>query len=807
MNTPLTETSLRLWFKASGIALTAAALTTFPAAASPLRLALAALTLLAGLTILVLGFLPAISPTLTTLSAWLSRPAWILAAAAELTLFSALALTPAEQTGRLYYYFLAALPFFYWVIFTDFSLLLLIFLAQKPDLRVLWQNHKTALMAGALSLLTLILLTLFTLNFQGTSYEDYWYGAGVPLLAGQVFLAFLLGLAALALPKTWRSAALFALIWLIAAALWAREPVRASFFVTRPLPPNGEFYPYADPSVFDINSQYALIGQGLNNGVFYDRALYPFFLTLLHTFFGQNYQTLMAAQAALFAILAALLFLIGEKIHSRAAGIILAALITLRGLNSIAASAWIDTSAPKHMLTDFPTALGLAVFTLLVLHWLEKPSARWPFFGWAAGALAFSSLLRPHVMLLAAPLLALALWRGSRQRLALLAFGLIAFSASIGPWAFFGGDVSLIDLYRSRIESVINERYRPAPPAPEPSPLTPESSAPGFHLAAVKPAPTFAPQNEPPFPVRHFAHNLLTSALIFPTSPQFFTLKEVLRGGDPFWDEAWRGEMTAAQAGWLTLSLLILALGSGAAFAKSGWRGLLPWGVFFTYAAANSLARTSGGRYLVPMDWLPLLYFALGLAEIPHLALGLLKRQPALRGESLAPAGQKSAAWQMRAAGTILTLGLLGGLLPLSNHLYPVRYTKDENTLRQAAAQVLGAQQVETFLAQPGALILEGRALYPRFLKSGQYLPLTSEEILPQPYGRLMFTLIGPQGQREIFIRDLMEEVLPNGADVLAIGCKVERPYFVGMEALAVILPSGQAILRQPGAPLLCEAP
>lgn len=805
MNNPLAEITLRRWMQASGIALAAAALVSFSAAAqSPLRLALATLTLLTGLAILALARLPGLAPTLTTLTAWLSRPGWQIAIAAELALCSALALLPAEQTGKFYYYFLAAFPFLLWVIFTDFSLLLLIFLAQKPNFRQLWQNKKTALLASLLSLLALIILAVFALNFQGTSYEDYWYGAGVPLLAGQIFLAFLLGQAARALPKNLRSPALFALLWLVAAILWAREPVRASFFITRPMSPNAEFYPYGDPITFDSGSQYALIGQGLNNGIFYDRALYLAFLAALHTLFGQNYETLMAAQAALFAIFPALIFLIGEKIHSRAAGVTLAALLTLRGLNSIIASAWIDTSAPKHMLTDFPTAIGLALFTLLLLHWLENPPARWTFFGWALGALGFTSLLRPHVMLLAAPLLLLALWQGQR-RLALTAFGLLALTASIGPWAFLGGNVSLIELYRARIANVINDRYRPVLENP---PLTPPSSTPEPFPAAGQNAPQPTPpptSSEAPFPVRHFAHNLISSAVIFPVSPQFFTLKAVTRGSDPFWDENWRGAMTGAQAGWLTISLLLLTLGSGAAFAKAGWRGLLPWGVFFTYAAANSLARTSGGRYLVPMDWIVVVYFGLGLAELPQLARSLL--QPEKVTSAPIAASQPAAPWLPRAAGVILTLGLMGGLLPLTNYLFPRRYTKDAAALHQAAAQALGENLVTDFLAQPGALILEGRALYPRFLKHDQYLPLSPETVLAQPYDRLLFTLIGPHGQREVFIRDLIDEKLPNGADALVIGCKVERKYFVGMEALAVILPDGRVILRQSGAPLLCETP
>ena len=110
--------------------------------------------------------------------------------------------------------------------------------------------------------------------------------------------------------------------------------------------------------------------------MFFDRALYMSFLVYLHLIGGQNYQQLMSIQAAIFAVFPAVLYLVGKQLHSRTAGLVLAALITMRGLTSLDASAWIDTANFKHMLTDFPTAIGVAVFLMLVLAWLEAPRQR-----------------------------------------------------------------------------------------------------------------------------------------------------------------------------------------------------------------------------------------------------------------------------------------------------------------------------------------------------------------------------------------------------------------------------------------------
>src|SRR6266487_1609145 len=212
-------------------------------------------------------------------------------------------------------------------------------------------------------------LVLFS-KYDAYRLEDFWYGAGVPILASQLTAAILGGLIFLFVAKRWKSKwfdiVILILLYAITATVWAREPLQKSFLFIGPYAPNGVIYPFADAATFDTASQFGLIGQGIFifNTPFFERTLYLSFLIYLHSLFGQNYPMLMAVQAAIFAILAPLIYLIGRSLNMRAVGFTAAIIATLRGINSIAASNMIDMASPKMMLTDFPTTIGIALIIL-----------------------------------------------------------------------------------------------------------------------------------------------------------------------------------------------------------------------------------------------------------------------------------------------------------------------------------------------------------------------------------------------------------------------------------------------------------
>ena len=251
---------------------------------------------------------------------------------------------------------------------------LAVFLLKRSDFTIRDMKLSKALRLSLLLVFPSLLLIggMLYSDFGVYAPEDYWYGAGVPILVSQLVVAIFGGIFFLWAEKKWglrRSDLLvFLLIYVITAIFWAREPLQKSFLFIGPYAPNRVLFPFADAAIFDTASQFALIGQNffIFNGQFFERAVYISFLVYLHSLAGQDYGQLMAAQAAVFAVFPALVYLVGRSLNSRAIGFAAAVVAAFRGANSIAASNMIDMANPKMMLTDFPTAIGIALIVLFL---------------------------------------------------------------------------------------------------------------------------------------------------------------------------------------------------------------------------------------------------------------------------------------------------------------------------------------------------------------------------------------------------------------------------------------------------------
>ncbi len=729
-----------------------------------------------------------------------------------------------------YYYYIGSYPLILYGTLASGSGLVFMLAARNAFPRAIWRTywaeHRTTLLVTLFGLGAFAVIAILTAGLRILAgSEPFWYGTGVPLLASQVFATLIISAlalkaeAGLALRKIPLDLALFFLIWVVSAILWATQPVPASFWVTSPRPPNWETYPFSDLVTFDIGSQFALIGQGINNGIFWDRALYMSFLVYLHSLGGEDYQQLMAIQAALFAIFPALMYVVGRKLHSRNAGIVLASLTAMRGVNSLSASAWIDTSTFKHMLTDFPTAIGLAIFLLLMWKWLEAPRERTQSIMWAAGVLGLSSLLRPHVLLLVPAVLFLAIWMHKpRWTRSLITAGVTlgAFVVSISPWMLMGpGSASIVGFYGQRIQAVFQQRYAPRIPTPVPMPALP---APSLKMASLLPAvPRFpSPATTTiPFPLAHFVHNIVTSALIFPDSPVFLPVKETVKGDEGLWEARWDGRLSPVAAAMLILNLTILSLGLGAAYQRLRWHALVPLAVLLIYDVANALARTSGGRYLVPTDWVLVCYYGVGLAVLIRLGQQLIQPASATADPAAsAPLSRRKPLSYFGALCILAFLGLIGGLIPLAGVLYPPRYpSKNPSGLVDEAVPHLSnlglnTTDVKAFLGKRGAVLLHGRALYPRYYRRDVGEPVRYRPYRAEVFPRTVFIVIGPAGLVYAILPGPVPKVLPNASDVFLLGCQSLEEGYTIVNVLAVALPGQRAAYaRSPAAPLACPLP
>jgi hypothetical protein len=775
------------------------------------------------------------------------------AAGLVLTLGLIVSLMPPYRFGEFLDYFIRIAPIVTWLTFAGFLTFILAWIEMYG---VHWQHFLSTLRRQKIILTAaLISITIFVLIWvliaktgMGLLVGDgYWYEAGVPILSLQVIFAFAIGMGVLFLERTlskdhlpaWSDLLIFFLIWGIAAFLWAREPLRPSFFAPGPYAPDNAFHPYSDAASFDLGSQFALIGQGINNGVFFDRALYMAFLVFLHSLAGQDYVQVVTLQAAIYAIFPAILYLLGKTVHSRSFGMILAVLTTLRGVNGIAAGSMINLANQKQLLTDFPTAIFVAWFALMIVKWLNDPAKNYLYALWAGGVAGLAVMLRTNALFLvlfAAPVVGIVYWR-QKLRGVLVGFLLvIAMFASTFAWGIYN-DKSVFDVYLYRIRLVIEARYsQPATPAPQGNESQPSRVARAgvLHLASsvepktVNPTQwTAAPQspvsiareddeiNIPVFVATHFLHNIITSILILPTTPDFHNLRYTLKSDDSLW-QYWDGDLSHGTGFFLILNLMLIALGLGVGWKFARLSGLAPLGIFLFYDLSNAFARTSGGRYVVPIDWIVLFYFALGLFQVILWGMtlsGFKDDHGAINQPTPDSVNNMTWTWMplKKAPWVILFFLFIGSFLPVSAQIFPRRYEA------QSRRELISLLDGEGYLQEMGlnkadlsALsrqsssfkIINGRALYPRLFWENEGIPKKRNPYSVMEFPRIAFMVIGPSGISSVILPRDEAPYFPNASDVIVLGCQKSNY----IDALAVVVIKGQTVVyvRQPSSPLQC---
>jgi hypothetical protein len=314
----------------------------------------------------------------------------------------------------------------------------------------------------------------------------------------------------------------------------------------------------------------------------------------------------------------------------------------------------------------------------------------------------------------------------------------------------------------------------------------------------------------PEFALDHFLNNLALSTLSLPATLENLDPITTIKQSETFWSPYWDGTLSSSAHILLPINLILVALGIGLAWRRAHLIGLFPLLGMLIYFVINSLVRTSGGRYLVPADWVVILYYVLGLAALFEFASAWLGNRVSIPPVNLQIDGAKPA-W--RGMTALAMVAALGSLIPLTNLFQPPLYERLDTS--QIAAKLdnqrliqlgMGAEERQSFLKQGQAILLEGRALYPRYIWRGVN-PLIPGHLLSQkPYSRMAFTLIGRHGHAAVILVTGDEWFdFPHATDnVLVIGCLNEA--FI--DAWAVILPELDTVyIRQPETPPHCPLP
>ncbi|MEW5829405.1 MAG: hypothetical protein AB1846_10985 [Chloroflexota bacterium] len=717
--------------------------------------------------------------------------------------------TPSYRLGALSGYFERVYPLLAWTLWLA-AVAIALRVADRglhwDALKAQWREHPALWRAAAIALgIFLLLWAWIAVSGVGVKRDiDMWNEAGVPVLGLQVL--FGLGLAGLVLfwerrlngqPAHRRfDAGIFILIWLAAAIVWQQEPLLRSYFLPRPLPPNLEYYPFSDAALYDFGGQQVLLGNGINNGIFTDKPMYMLLLAVFHALGGQSYNGAILVQVLFVAFYPAVLYLIGKNLSGRPVGVMMAVLAVFKEKNAITAALDIQVVHSKLMMTEMPTALAVSVFVLLAVLWFKRSRDGLTLPLWAGAALGFAALIRPTPVM-AAPFIgfmALFLYRRlPREYLRTVAVFGLGVALLMGPWFSFTQVETGENYLFQKIQQVF-KRFRITLPSgetwldgniplaaaakPDLMPLPPGLSVETIDFQIENPnMATLVPA--------HFWHNQITSVVILPMTFQFHDLEHVI--SQPAWQLGWEGELAPENVFFILLNLSVMALGMGVAWNKARWAGLLPLVVNVSYNLASAFARTSGSRYIVPVDWVLFLYFSLGMVQLVGWAATLVGWQLAATpqvsdGDPFRPAKK----WHFPLAAACMLL--IGLSLPFNSLVVPQKYTQPSS---QAVINAIESRGLAATLAENGInlnrvgnlaakdkreVLIHGQAYFPRFYATQQggcqLCFMMDDAYLQKDFSRLAFTVIGPKNGAITLALDNSPAEFPNAAEVFVYGCK-----------------------------------
>jgi hypothetical protein len=699
--------------------------------------------------------------------------------------------------------------------------------------------------------LLLLLWAIIAVTRLGLVGESVgWYRLGAPILETQAFLAWLTGLGFIGLGvflarrseniqwlKKFGQTILkpdlliTLIIWLSAILIWSSIPLTPNWFVAEPRPPNFEYYPNSDASVYDITGQTALVGEGFRSWgtPFAVRPMYALFLVLLHKIRGLSYEPIISLQVAILALFPVFIYWLAKIMHSRVAGIIAATLIILREANSIKLAGVITVSNAKLLMSDLPAAFGIALIALSVIAWLQHPNRRRSYPLIAGGLTGLFMLIRPEIGVLLPFIGLVAAFRFRRCPISwmknMIWLG-IGVALLLSPWIWRNWQLTgkiFLDSPNYRAD-LIARRYNTEPDRTSIE-QQPEESPEQFNKRLTEGIVKFAQKNPDSiahFVLSHYFNSQIQTVLMLPSSFRLLDSSIALLGHQswpdfwqqccssesyvrrlPFWWQ-WDGKLPYESVIPVLLNLFLLAVGISVIWNLQKVLGLLPLIFSFAYFLINAAVRNSGGRYILPVDWSMIVYFSVGLAQLTLWGIQYFTeiKVPAIASEVniASPSSEitsveklKIEAFPIRAVSAII-IGFLivGWSLPATEKLIPPRYNESLKQERIADIfdpknQILEESQITLLqdLVNTNGVVVQGRALYPAFYPAEQGTPGDSwPAFVPRSYPRISFHLAGPQEQGIILPSKEPPESLPNGSDVLVFGCPRENY----IEALAVVV-------------------
>ena len=729
-----------------------------------------------------------------------------------------------HQLGYLASYREALRPLFIWLGLASFQLLAVVFFLRGYQAGIL-QKHRNVLIPAGIAFASLTVLVAFiSITRIGLNPDAiYWQTPGAPVLFLQVLVAWLCGLffyflmSRVAIFRSKRIDLPVMLgLWFLACVVWLNQPLTPAYNSLEPRPPNYQSYPFGDAILYDITAHGFLIGKPIPSD-FWAKPLYSLVLAFLHYFSGDDFSRVVSLQVVVLALIPIFVYLLVADLGGKPAGLVAAILIILRERNGIALSNVIEISHSKLLMSDVFSMGLMVILTWLLVRWLRQPHGFnvLPFI--IGGVISILTLTRGHpVLLLPFVFLILFFMLPRPTRWKSLFILLLGFIIPLLPWFYrnyeLTGKLSFqnpISPYSAQIAGLYSMT-----PATIASPGISDEIDSAYYESLQRQALSFVfehPGEVVRFITAHYFHNAIASYILLPHSFLIDSLHSYVRTA-LFW-RGWQGGFTSQGKVLFLINVSLIALGIGRVWKNTNAISLIPLLIGIGYNLSVSVGRLSGWRFILPVDWITLVYYSLGLMQFSYIL------QYSLWGDSSAsdiPEGGVKVVSQRAPWVSLFGSGLFFiviSLLLTYGHVLFLQQTppKDSAQLAQILQADAGSElpsDIEKFIETDQAVILKGEALYPSFFKADtgvlNYYWLSFQS---KPYNRFVFYLLGDMSTGVILPIERSPERFPDGAEVIVIGCASNE---VGnLDAWAVLVQSVPPVLytRQPKTNLTCPLP
>jgi len=258
------------------------------------------------------------------------------------------------------------------------------------------------------------------------------------------------------------------------------------------------------------------------------------------------------------------------------------------------------------------------------------------------------------------------------------------------------------------------------------------------------------------------------------------------------------------------MSLLAFSVGIGTSLQRNRLAGFLILATNVTYSFGNALARNSGSRFNLPVDWVGIMFYGIGIVQLCLWGVMFFRNEPVSPGYNPASVPQsKMSETSLFPLKQVVLVGgifiLIGAAIPIAESAIPERFREENVQVLLSSVDEKGLlkplgidrRTLEAFLVQDRAQAIIGRGLYPRYYAAGQGLGGTSwPSFERRDYGRLGFFIIGPQ-QRHVVLRiPTPPTYFPNAADILVLGCSEGE--FLDAYMVVFLESPGKILVRSP---------